>query len=67
LRLQSDVGADLLCLKCGKNKKSRNLKLRKIIQYLYGVLAGTTKNVPKMWQNLNQETSNQDNTVVENC
>lgn len=38
-------------LKCVKNLNSRNLKLRKFILYLYGVLSWTTKNELKMWEN----------------
>jgi hypothetical protein len=47
LSLQAGVGTEFLCLKCRKI-----LKLRKILHYLCGILAGTTKKKPKMWENI---------------
>jgi len=38
--------------KMWKKPKSRSLKLRKIIHYIFGVFAGTTKDEPKMQGNL---------------
>jgi hypothetical protein len=52
LRFQNGAGTEYPCLKCRWNPKSRNLTLRKIIPYLYGVLAVTTKNQPKLQENL---------------
>jgi hypothetical protein len=51
LRLQNVVGAEF-CLKCGKTLKLRSLKLSKVVQCLYGVLAGTTKKYVKYGKNL---------------
>lgn len=52
LRLQNGTESDCFCLKCGENVYLVNLNLRKIIHYLYEILAGTTKNDPKMQENL---------------
>jgi hypothetical protein len=53
LRLQNGTGSDFFFgLKCGENLHLVNLNFRKIIHYLYGILAGTTKNEPKMRENL---------------
>jgi len=43
LRLHNGIGTEDLCLKSRKNLKPRKNKLRKIVHYLYGVLAGTAK------------------------
>ena len=48
LRLQGDVGAEFLCIKCRKN-----LKPRKFLSFLCGNLVATTKNEPEIWKNIN--------------
>jgi hypothetical protein len=50
-------------LRCRRNLKLKNLKLRKIIHYLDGILAGSTKNELTCLQILKLETLNQDYTV----
>jgi len=49
LRLQNGIGTEDLSLKCRKNLKPRKNKLRKIMHYLYEVLAGTAKMNLKCW------------------
>jgi hypothetical protein len=48
-------------LMCAENLRSRNLKLRKRILYLHGVLFRTTENEPEMWEDHKQK--NQDSTL----
>jgi hypothetical protein len=63
LRVQNGVQTKFSSLKCGKNLESGNLKSRKIIHYLYGVLARTTKMNLKFRKILNQKTFNGDSVV----
>jgi len=58
MEVLSGVGTELFCLKYGKNKKSRNHRLRKDTHW-YGILAGTTKSEPDT-----AGRSNQDSAVV---
>ena len=51
LGFPADVVSKFSYLKCGKNLKSRSLKSRKIMRYLYRVLVGSTRNEPKMQEN----------------
>jgi hypothetical protein len=52
LRLQGGVGTRFLFLQCEKPLKLRNIKSRKkTVHDLYGGLAGTARNEPKMWEN----------------
>ena len=44
LKFNTSVAMESLCFKCGETLKLRNLKLRKTLHYLCGVLARTTKN-----------------------
>jgi hypothetical protein len=43
-RFQIGKGTEVSCPTHGKNLEMRNLKLRKLIYYLHGILAGTKKN-----------------------
>jgi hypothetical protein len=47
----TDVVTKFLYLKYRKNLKSRSFKSRKIMHYLYRVLAEGTRNEPKMQEN----------------
>jgi hypothetical protein len=51
-RLRNGVGTKFSCFHCGKNLNPRNLKLGNIVRYLYAILVRTTRNKPKMWENL---------------
>jgi hypothetical protein len=50
---KNNEGTEILCPKWGKNPKLRNFKSRKMINFLYGDLARTTTNEPKMQRNWN--------------
>lgn len=43
-RFETGIRTEVSCPTCGQNLGMINLKLRKMIYYLYGILAGTTKN-----------------------
>jgi len=43
LTVQKSTATEFLCLQCGNNLKSMNLKLRKIMYYLNRILARTRK------------------------
>ena len=62
LRVQNSTATEFLCLKCGNNLKSVNLKLRKIMCYLHGILARTRKN-EQCRKISNWEALNWDSTV----
>jgi hypothetical protein len=51
-RIRNSAGTKFSCLQCGKNLNPRNLKSGSIVHYLFVVLARTTKNESKMWENL---------------
>lgn len=57
-------GPNFHVLKKVKILKLRYLKSRKIIPYLYVVLAGTTKNKPKMCENLKSRNLKPDRILL---
>jgi len=52
MRFPNGAGTEFSCLNCRENLKSNNFTLVRIIPYLYGVLAVTTKKEPKLQENL---------------
>jgi hypothetical protein len=65
LSLKIGIGTEFLCVEGVENTESRTLKQTKIIHYLQGALAGTTKKMNlKCRKILNQETLHRDYTAV---
>lgn len=64
MKLHNGVGTEFWCHEGRKNLKSGTLKFRKIIHYLYRVLARATRNEHKCKWILNQDTLEWDSTVI---
>lgn len=63
LRLQSGVGSEFSRLECRRNPTSGNIKLRKIVRFIYAVLVETTKMDLECGDILNLETLYGDSAV----